>query len=45
MINNMTEEQYDQWLASLDRQYAPDEPETPEEAKWLEERMKEVESK
>jgi len=33
---------YMEWLRSLDRQYAPDAPESIEEAKWLEDRMKEV---
>ncbi len=29
-------------LDALDRQYAPDPPESPEEAEWLEKRMKEI---
>lgn len=29
-------------LNALDRQYAPDAPESPEEAEWLEKRMKEI---
>jgi hypothetical protein len=35
-------EAYMRRLNALDRQYAPDRPESPEEAEWLEKRMKEV---
>jgi len=35
-------EAYIRRLNALDRQYAPDIPESPEEAEWFEKRMKEV---
>jgi hypothetical protein len=35
-------EAYMRRLNALDRQYAPDRPESPEESEWLEKRMKEV---
>jgi hypothetical protein len=45
----MTEQEYRKFheaymrrLNALDRQYAPDRPESPEEAEWFEKRMKEV---